>query len=143
VQDVGSGDYDTFVATPDRLIVVDFHADWCGPCKMLGPVLEQVAGEFPGKVTIGKVNVDHAKDIARREGVSSIPDVRIYRDGKEVERFIGAVDAARIRELFRTHSDDLQVAKQEKPGQITSPEASQPPIQPMKKDWLPPGIEKR
>jgi thioredoxin 1 len=144
VQELDSAGYDSFVATTDHLMVVDFHADWCGPCKMLGPVLEQVAGEFPGKVCIGKVNVDHASDIAQREGVRGIPDVRIFRDGKQVDRFVGAVDAETVRSLFRKHSEGLQVAKLEKP-EPTAPATPQPEpeIQPMKKDWLPPGIERR
>ncbi|MCW1922473.1 thioredoxin domain-containing protein [Luteolibacter arcticus] len=145
VQDLDAAEYDGFIATPGHLMVVDFHADWCGPCKVLGPVLEQVAGEFPGKVSIGKVNVDHAQQIAQREGVSGIPDVRLFRDGKEVDRFVGGVSADKLRALFQKHSEDLQVAKAEKPA--ADPQApaapAEPAIQPMKKDWLPPGIERR
>jgi len=144
VQDIDSAGYDAFVATPGHLMVVDFHADWCGPCKMLGPVLEQVTGEFPGKVYLGKVNVDDARDIAKREGVSGIPDVRLFRDGKQVDQFVGAMDAEKIRALLRKHSDGLQVAKLDAPDAAApaTPQA-EPAIQPMKKDWLPPGIERR
>lgn len=144
VQELDSAGYDAFVATPGHLMVIDFHADWCGPCKMLGPVLEQVAAEFPGTVCIGKVNVDHVRDIAQREGVRSIPDVRLFRDGKQVDQFVGAADAAKIRALFRKHGEGLEVAKMKEPDPAApaSPQAA-PEIQPMKKDWLPPGVERR
>lgn len=144
VQDLDAEGFDAFVATPGRLMVVDFHADWCGPCKVLGPVLEQVAGEFPGKVSIGKINIDHAKDLAAKNGVRGIPDVRLFRDGKEVDKFVGALDAARVRALFQKHSDDLQLAAvEESVPDAPVPAPAQPPIQPMTKDWLPPGIERR
>jgi thioredoxin len=141
VQDLDAAGYDAFVASPGRLMVVDFHADWCGPCKVLGPVLEQVAAEFPGKVSIGKINVDHAKALAARTGVRGIPDVRLFRDGKEVDRFVGAIGADQVRALFQKHSEGIQVAQLD-PADPNAP-APEPAIQPMKKDWLPPGIERR
>jgi thioredoxin len=143
VQDLDSAGYDSFVATPGRVMVVDFHAHWCGPCKMLGPVLEQVAGEFPGKVSLGKVNVDDARDIAQREGIRSIPDVRIFRDGKQVDQFVGVADAETIRAMLRKHSEGIQVAKVDKPSSSTPTGSRDPEVQPMKKDWLPPGMERR
>ncbi|MEK7953418.1 thioredoxin family protein [Luteolibacter soli] len=120
VQELESAGYDSFITTPGRLMVVDFHADWCGPCRRLGPVLEQVAGEFPGKVCIGRVNVDNAREIAEREGVRGIPDVRIFRDGRQVDQFVGVVDAGTIRELLRKHSEDLQVAQAAEPKRRSS-----------------------
>ena len=142
VQELESAGYDSFIATPNRVMVVDFHAHWCGPCRMLGPVLEQVVGEFPGKVSLGKVNVDEARDIAQREGVRSIPDVRIFRDGKQVDQFVGVADAEAIRALLRKHSEGIQVAKVDDPG-VTQQGQSQSEMKPMKKDWMPPGMEKR
>jgi thioredoxin 1 len=147
VRPLAASDFDTFIATPERLVVVDFHADWCGPCKVLGPVLEQVAGEFPGRVSIGKINVDQARELAGREQVSSIPDVRLYRDGKQVAKFVGSMDAGRVRSLFEKHSEGLAAAPA--PAQAADPAQPAPaappiqPIQPMTKDWRPPGIERR
>jgi thioredoxin len=143
VQDLDSAGYDSFIATRGRVMVVDFHAHWCGPCKMLGPVLEQVAGEFPGKVYLGKVNVDDARDIAQRERIRSIPDVRIFRDGKQVDQFVGVADAETIRAMLRKHSEGIQVAQLEKPGPTAPATPGEPEVQPMKKDWLPPGMERR
>lgn len=143
VQELDPANYNAFVASAGRLIVVDFHADWCGPCQKLGPVLEQVAGEFGGRVAIGKINVDHARELATSAGVSGIPDIRLFRDGKEVDKFVGAVDESRVRALFQKHTDGLQVASLGKPDGDAAAAPVEPAIQPMKKDWLPPGIERR
>lgn len=142
VQDLNSAGYDSFIGTQGQVMVVDFHAHWCGPCKMLGPVLEQVVGEFPGKVSLGKVNVDDARDIAQREGVRSIPDVRIFRDGKQVDQFVGVASADTIRAMLSKHSEGIQVAKVD--SQSSAPQgSSETEMKPMKKDWMPPGMEKR
>ena len=142
VRDLSATEFHSFVATPGHLMVVDFHADWCGPCKVLGPLLEKVAGEFNGKVSIGKINVDQSRELAQDEGVSSIPDVRLYRDGKRVDRFVGSMDAEKLRSLFQQHSAGLQVATvaEETPG---PPAPAEPAIQPMKRGWVPPGVERR
>ena len=70
-------------------VVVDFYADWCGPCRMMTPVVEQLAGEFAGKLTIGKLDVDANQDIAIRYGVMGIPTLGMFRDGKLVDRLVG------------------------------------------------------
>ena len=140
VRDLAPSEFESFTATPGRLMVVDFHASWCGPCKTLGPVLEQVAAEFPGKVQIGKIDVDQAGDLPALEGVSGIPDVRLYRDGKRVDKFVGAIDAGRIRSLFEKHSAGITV---DTAAGTEAPAPPAKPIQPMTKDWLPPGIERR
>ena len=142
VRDLAAAEFQSFIASPGRLMVVDFHADWCGPCKTLGPVMERVAGEFPGKVYIGKINVDQAGDLPANEGVSGIPDVRLYRDGKLADKFVGAIDSGRIRELFEKHSAGITVEAGAAAGAGAPPAAAEP-IQPMKKDWLPPGMERR
>ncbi len=70
-------------------VVVDFYADWCGPCRMMTPVVEQLAVEYAGKVTIGKLDVDINQDIAIRYGVMGIPTLGIFRDGMLVDRLVG------------------------------------------------------
>ena len=69
--------------------MVDFYADWCGPCRMMTPVVEQLAGEYAGKVTIGKLDVDNNQEIAIRYGVQGIPTLGLFRDGKLVDRLVG------------------------------------------------------
>jgi thioredoxin 1 len=70
-------------------VVVDFYADWCAPCRMMTPVVEQLAVEYAGKVTIGKLDVDANQEIAIRYGVMGIPTLGLFRDGKLVDRLVG------------------------------------------------------
>lgn len=96
-------DFDAAVdAAP--LAVVDFWADWCGPCKMLAPTVEKLAADYEGKVLVGKVNVDEEPELARRFGVMSIPTLVYLKNGQEFDRKIGvqpeaALAAALDREL--------------------------------------------
>ena len=71
--------------------MVDFWASWCGPCKMLSPVVEEIAGEFEGKVLVGKVNVDEEPELARQFGVMSIPTVVFLKNGVEFDRKVGVM----------------------------------------------------
>ena len=73
------------------LLMVDFWADWCGPCKMLAPLVENLDKEYEGRVTVGKVNVDDEQELAIRYGVMSIPTVIFFRDGKEIDRKVGVM----------------------------------------------------
>ena len=69
--------------------LVDFWAEWCGPCKMIAPAIEELAGEYEGKAQVSKVNVDEAGGVAQEYGVSSIPTLIVLKDGAEVKRFVG------------------------------------------------------
>ena len=73
------------------LMMVDFWASWCGPCKMLAPVVDQLAAQYEGKAVVGKVNVDEEQELAIRYGVMSIPTVIFFKDGKEVDRKVGVM----------------------------------------------------
>jgi len=79
-------------------VVVDFFADWCGPCKMLAPHLERMAAEFAGKVKVVKVNVDEEADLAGRYGVSGIPTLIFFKDGREVDTVVGLLPPGILRE---------------------------------------------
>ena len=81
-------------------VLVDFYADWCGPCKMLAPVIEALAGEYEGKVKIGKLNVDEAPDTAQQYGVMSIPTLLYIKDGAVVNKTVGVVAKAEIEQVL-------------------------------------------
>lgn len=76
------------------LMMVDFWAAWCGPCKMLGPTIDQLGQQYEGKAIIGKVNVDEEQELAARYGVMSIPTVIYFKDGQEIDRKVGVMPAA-------------------------------------------------
>ena len=80
--------FDKALAQPG-LLVVDFWADWCGPCKMLAPAIDAIAQQYEGKVLVGKVNVDDEPELAQRFGIMSIPTVMFFKDGKAVQTFVG------------------------------------------------------
>lgn len=82
-------------------VLVDFWAPWCGPCKMLSPVISQIAEEYDGKIKVGKVNVDDEEELAAEYGVESIPSVLYFKDGKEISRFLGFKPKAAIEEMIR------------------------------------------
>jgi len=83
--------FDETVATTDGLLLVDFWAPWCGPCRAIAPVLDSLVGESAGRVTLAKVNVDDEPVLAGRHQVRSIPTILFVRDGRIVDRVVGAV----------------------------------------------------
>ena len=70
-------------------VLVDFWAEWCGPCKMLGPILDELAGEYEGRVRIGKVNIDEHQELATQFGISSIPTLLLFRKGQVANQIVG------------------------------------------------------
>lgn len=86
------------------LVLVDYYADWCGPCRAIAPVLEQLAVENAGKVVIAKIDVDKAPDTTSSYGVSSIPTLILFKDGKEVKRFVGVTMKAQLQDAINKQS---------------------------------------
>ncbi|HBA82522.1 MAG TPA: thioredoxin [Verrucomicrobia bacterium] len=82
--------------TSGGVVLVDFWAPWCGPCRMQGPILEQMAGQVTGKAKIAKVNVDEAPGVAAQFGIMSIPTLLILKEGKPVKQFVGVQQAAAL-----------------------------------------------
>ena len=83
--------FDAEVISSDLPVLVDFWAEWCGPCKMIAPSIEELAGEFEGRAKIGKLDVDSNQVIAGKYGIRSIPSLLIFKDGEVAEQIVGAV----------------------------------------------------
>lgn len=82
-------------------VLVDFYADWCGPCRMMSPVIDDIAKELDGKVKVGKVNVDSNQELAIKYEVMSIPTIMIFEKGKTIKTFIGVTDKEEILEVLK------------------------------------------
>ncbi len=89
VMEFNGDNFETEVVKSDVPVLVDFWAPWCGPCKMITPIIEELAGEFGDKVKIGKVNVDNNQDLAAKFGIRGIPTVMLFKGGESVNSFVG------------------------------------------------------
>ncbi len=133
VSDIKKAEYPAFIARTNALVVVDFHATWCSPCKMLGPVLVKATEAHPGVMYLGRVDVDEAADLAAEQGVSSVPDVRIFKNGAEVGRFVGFPGEKEVMDKIAALSQGL----------IPPKAAVAPLMTHSSKDWMPSGMTKR
>ncbi|MBA3950559.1 MAG: thioredoxin [Rubrobacter sp.] len=96
VRNVGTADWDAEVLGSGRPVLVDLWAAWCGPCRVVGPIVDEIAGERAENLDVFKLDVDANPEVAMRYGVNSIPTLLVFRDGEEVGRVVGALPKARI-----------------------------------------------
>ena len=95
-----SDNFDMKVLKSDKPVLVDFWAEWCGPCKMLSPTIDALASEFSDKYAIGKLNVDDNTEIASQYGIRSIPCLLFFKDGKVEKQVVGAIDKNEIADIL-------------------------------------------
>ena len=95
----------TFFQTINKfpIMLVDFWAPWCGPCRMMSPIIDQIGKDYLGKLVIGKINIDENPLIARQFSISSIPTLMLFKRGKEVNKIIGSVSKNKIDEMVKMH----------------------------------------
>lgn len=101
---VTDADFEQEVEKHDKLTVVDFWATWCGPCRMIAPILDQLAAEYDGKVKVTKLDVDANIKTATKFNVRSIPMLLFFKDGKVVDQVLGAVPKAQLAAKFQQHA---------------------------------------
>ena len=92
--------FEELVLKADKPVIVDFFADWCGPCKMMGPILEEFAKEHEGKFIVAKINVDDEEELAETYKIMSIPAIKIFKNGEVVSSAVGVQSKARLLEML-------------------------------------------
>jgi thioredoxin 1 len=86
----------------NKVVLIDFWAEWCGPCRMVGPIVEELAGEYEGKAMIGKLDVDENPDVCEKYGIRNIPTLLYFKDGEMVDKVVGAAQKAVLKEKIDT-----------------------------------------
>jgi thioredoxin 2 len=99
---LGSQNFDRFITKNDLPVVVDFWADWCGPCKMMAPIFTQVASQMATEVRLAKVDTEKAQDISARYNIRSIPTIILFKNGKEIDRLAGALDQSGLTRWIKS-----------------------------------------
>ncbi len=100
VMELTDANFEAEVLKSDQPVLVDFWAEWCMPCRMLGPTIEKIAKDYAGKVKVGKVDTDSNRDVSMKYGISAIPTVILFRDGKIAQKFVGLRQEKEFKEVL-------------------------------------------
>jgi thioredoxin 1 len=101
--EITDASFKTDVLGSDKLTVVDFWAEWCGPCRAIGPVIEDLSKEYNGKINVGKVNVDHNPEVSINYGITSIPAILFFKNGQLVDKLVGAQPKSNFVKKIEQH----------------------------------------
>jgi len=101
--EITDANFDQEVLKSDKPVLIDFWAVWCGPCKMVAPVVEEIANEYNGKLKVGKLDVDSNPEVSMKFGIRSIPTLMVFKGGKVVEQIIGAVPKRNLLDKLTPH----------------------------------------
>jgi len=99
VSELTNGEFNEFIK--EGIVLIDFFADWCMPCVMMGPIVDEMSEKFKGKIRVGKVNIEDNQELAQKFNISSIPNFIVFKDGKVEKQFIGAMDEESFEEKLR------------------------------------------
>jgi thioredoxin 1 len=102
-KEFNDSNFQTEVLDSDKLSMIDFWAEWCGPCRAIGPVVEELSKEFEGKVNVGKVNVDHNPQLSMNYGITSIPAILFIKNGQVVDKLVGAQPKSNFVKKIESH----------------------------------------
>lgn len=102
VIEITDTNFDGEVLSSDKPVLVDFWAEWCGPCRMLAPTIEELAAEYSGKAKIGKLDTDNNRDTAVKFGISAIPTVMVFKDGEVTKKFVGLTSKKELKAALDT-----------------------------------------
>ena len=98
---ITSENYEEEVLKSDKPVLIDFYADWCGPCRMMSPIIDEIAEEMEGKIKVGKINVDDNQELAMEYGDMSIPTIVVIKNGQIEKTFVGVRDKDEIKEALK------------------------------------------